>query len=208
MLDGVYIGLEFSKFYAGSINHRLLIFYPDGWVQDGMPGAGLDGFSFVSYRSNPTNQGSVGRYRVEGMQISMIWQEWPTDREFIRLDVNAADFREPSVYIAACRCTGTRFAGVYEWDEKSTLEFSLEGTFVDRRVIDQLDTDLGFFNTPRVRHGTYLIQNNSLILTYSDGQRLKTSFAASALGEQRQTVDWISIFSYQILYRRGYRPPP
>lgn len=206
MLDGVYVGLQSSHMF-GSIDHRFLIFYADGWVMDGMPEDGLDGFNFSAYARDPHHRGQIGRYRADGALVSIVWQDSPANREFVQRDERAADLRGPSVYIPLCRCNGTRFAGAYEWDN-GTLQFALDGTFVDRGVIDQLVTAWGFFNHPRVRRGTYAIQNNTLFLAYSDGQRFKTSFAAPAAQLSNQTFTWISVFSFQTLYRQGYQPTP
>jgi hypothetical protein len=205
MLDGAYDALVIGT--GGHVDHRFLIFYPDGRVMNGMPEEGLEGFSFAAFAADPKNQNELGRYRVDGEQINIVWEDWPGHRDVVQ-HREGVDVGYPDVYIPLCRCDGERFSGLYKWDYQSGIEFSLDGGFVDHGVIDQLDVDLGFFNQPRVRRGTYRIHDYSLYLDFQDGQHLKTSFGAPAFQESRHVFNWISIYGYQILHREGYQPPP
>lgn len=205
MLDGPYDALVIGT--GGRVGHRFLVFYPDGRVMNGMPVEGLEGFNFAAFAGDSTNQNDLGRYRVDGEQISIEWANWPGHRDVVQRR-DGVDVGAPDVYVPLCRCDGERFSGLYMWDTQSGLEFSPDGGFVDHGVIDQLDVDLGFFNAPRVRRGTYRIRGFTLYLDFQDGQHLKTSFGAPAFQEGSHAFNWISIYGYQILHREGYQAPP
>jgi hypothetical protein len=205
-LDGVYAALVIGTF-SNHVEHRFLVFYPDGWVLNSMPEGGLEGFNFAAFAADTSNRGLIARYRVDGEQVNMVWQDWAGRRDVVRHQ-EGTDVGAPNVYVPMCRCDGERFSGTYLWDYQSGIEFTLDGTFVDRGVIDQLDTDLGQYNQPRVRRGTYRIHNYSLYMDFEDGQHRKTSFAAPAFQQSVHHYNWIAIYRWQILHRRGYQPPP
>ena len=202
-LDGAYVGLR-GAVYETRLEHDFLVFYPDGTVTRHFPEEGLDGFDVTAWRRSEQDNSLVGRYRARGDQIDIIWDDSPDDRWSIRRDEHAADIHGVHVYIPLCRCNGVRLAGTYVWGS-NTLQFFPDGTFADNGVVEALLS----INVehPRFGRGTYTLQNNSVTLTYSDGRRIKRSFAAPAVQERSQHFDWI-VIDQITLYRQGYRPAP
>lgn len=199
MLDGAYNALTIGT--GGHVTRRFLIFYPDGRVMNGMPEQGLEGFNVGGFFAKSGNEVDKGRYKVNGQQIFIVWQYWRDHQDTVSYQ-NDGDLGSPNVYIPLCRCDGERFSGLYMWDTRSGIEFFPNGSLVDHGVIDQLDTELGHFNNPRVRRGNYHVQNFTLYLDFQDGQHLKTSFGAPAFQAGNHVYNWISIYGYQILHRQ------
>ena len=199
MLDGVYNALTIGT--GAHVIRRFLIFYPDGRVMNGMPEQGLEGFNVGAFFAKSGNEVDKGRYHVEGQQILIGWQYWPDHQDTVSYQT-VGDLGSPDVYIPLCRCDGERFSGLYMWDTRSGIEFFPNGSFVDHGVIDQLDTELGHFTNPRVRRGSYRVQNFTLYLDFQDGQHLQTSFGAPAFQAGNHAYNWISIYGYQILHRQ------
>jgi hypothetical protein len=188
MLDGVYVGLGFG----GSglhIEHEFFVFSPDGLVLGDLPEGGLAGTSIAALARSHTDKSLVGQYRVSGNQIEIAWQD--SRRQSVTFDDTSAEVTGLHHYTPACHCDGAKFFGVYTWD-KFALQFSPDGSFNDYGAVDAVLTST---EHPRPGRGTYMIQDNTLFLSYADGRRLRKSFAAPAVEEGRQSFSWIAIMS-------------
>lgn len=207
-LEGIYIGYSISG--SGRAGLRRLHFNPDGWVVKDVPQEGMINFDFTAYRNAPdTNRGWVGRYRVEGNDINIVWQDYTEDRELIHRNEGSA---KPGLnrYIPMCRCTGKKFSGKYLFGLKSSgqyMQFFPDGTFMDHQVLDQLLVPSAFYDHPRIQRGTYSIQSQTIIFTFSDGRRGMRTFYAPKAQENGQVFDFIGL-GWQTLYEENYVESP
>lgn len=208
MLEGIYMG--FGLDYNGHVGMKRLNFNPDGWVVKDVPQEGMIGFDFTAYRNAPsTNRSWVGRYRVDGNQINILWQDYADNRQIIKR--NEAAF-SPGVdtYVPMCRCTGKKFSGKYNFGLASSgqyVEFSSDGTFVDHQVLDQMLVPNAFFSSPRTQRGTYSIQHQTIIFTFSDGRRGMRTFYAPKAQEGGPMFDYIGL-GWHVMYEQHHVSEP
>lgn len=206
-LEGIYIGMALSGTRAGP---RRLHFNRDGWVVKDVPQEGMIGFNFTAYRNDPnTNRSWVGRYRLDGDQINILWQDYTEDREVI-----ARNETSPSpginVYVPMCLCTGTRFSGKYNWGLTGSgqyLQFSTDGTFVDHGVLDQMLVPNPYYEHPRTQRGTYAIQSQTIVFTFADGRRGMRTFYAPKAQKSKRLFDFIGL-GWHMLYEEHYQAQP
>ena len=200
-IEGIYV--SFSLDASGGLGAKPLLFSPDGWVVKNVPKDGMIGFDFTANRNDPnTNRSWVGRYRVDGNQISIQWQDYAGDRQVITRNESSAN-PGLDVYVPMCRCTGKRFSGSYNWGVTGAgqyLQFSADGTFIDHQVMDQMIVPSAFYEHPRIQQGTYSIQNQTMIFTFADGRRAMRTFYAPKAQENNRTFDWINLGGHS-LYR-------
>jgi hypothetical protein len=128
MLEGIYIGLALDHSKMG---HRNYYFTADGWVINNIPRVNMDNFDMTAYRKGPSNKLFIGRYRVDGNQIHIVWANNADRRDVIKFSETAGD---PGIdtYIPTCRCTGKRFSGKYHWSsptDQRYVQFFRDGTF-------------------------------------------------------------------------------
>lgn len=193
-LEGIYVGFGLGA--GGHMGTKTLLFSADGWVVKNVPDEGMIGFDFTANRNDPnTNRSWVGRYRVQGNQISILWQDYQDDRQVITR--NEASFSPGlDIYVPMCRCTGRKFSGKYNWGLASSgqyIQFFPDGTFLDHKVLDQMLVPNAFYDRPRTQHGTYSIQSQTMIFTFADGRRGMRTFYAPKAQEKGQTFDWIGL---------------
>jgi len=207
-LEGIYVGFKGNA--GGRAVLARLHFNPDGWVVKDVPQEGMIGFDFTAYRNDPnTNRSWVGRYRVEGKQISILWQDYPDDRTVITRNESSA-YPGLDVYVPMCLCTGKKFSGKYNWGLAGSgqyLEFSPDGTFTDHQVLDQMLVPSPYFDRPRVRNGTYSIESQTMIFNFADGSRGMRTFYAPKVQEKGPRFDWIGL-GWHALYEERYHPEP
>jgi hypothetical protein len=213
-LDGIYAALRSSDVYANTINHDYLVFLPDGSVMRSLPPEGLDGFDFQAYtRAQASSKYWTGRYRADGNDIEIAWNNSPDNREYVKRNEQGSEVGR--TYIPLCRCNGKRFAGAYllGGDTPLAMQFSLDGTFADNGVAD----DRGYFpdsfsynRRPGLRpgRGTYEIKNYTIVMRYTDGRVLRKAFLAPAVQEASQVFDWIAFTNINNMYRQGYQRVP
>jgi hypothetical protein len=207
MLEGVYVGYHIS---AGRAGLRRLHFNPDGWVVKDVPEEGMIGFDFTAYRkARNTNRSWVGRYRVDGDKINIVWQDYTDDRELLTLKEDSA---KPGIdtYVPMCLCTGKKFSGKYNYGLKGAgqyLQFSADGTFVDHKVLDQMLVPNSFYDHPRIRHGTYSIRSQTIIFKFGDGQRGTRTFIAPKAQAKGSRFDFIGL-GWQTLYEEHHVDEP
>lgn len=209
-LDGIYVALDvaFQKI-------RRLNFSPDGWVVKDIPQESMIGFNFTAYRMDRnTNRNFVGRYQVDGDTINIDWQDFrgpafPPSREVVKRDEVSAHPMSPvgwDTFIPMCRCTGKKFSGTYIWGQPAAgqyLQFFPDGTFLDHGVTDQLIVPSPFYLHPRIQRGTYSIQSQTMIFTFTDGRRATRTFIAPKAEENEAMFDWIGL-GWQQLYEQNY----
>ena len=105
-----------------------------------------------------------------------------------------------------CRCTGKRFSGTYIWGQPAAgqyLQFFADGTFLDHGVRDQLISPSPFYLHPRMLRGTYSIQSQTMIFSFTDGHRGTRTFMAPKAEENEMMFDWIGL-GWQQLYEQNY----
>jgi hypothetical protein len=193
-LEGIYVA--FSLDASGSVSARPLLFNSDGWVVKNVPRDGMIGFDFSANRNDTnTNRSWVGRYQVDGDQVSIVWQDYADDRWVVKRNESSAN---PGwdVYVPMCTCTGKRFSGTYNWGVTGSgqyLQFSSDGTFLDHQVLDQVMIPNAFYEHPRTQQGTYTIQDQTMIFTFSDGRRGMKTFYAPKAEEHATTFNWINL---------------
>lgn len=211
MLDGFYVGGAVEGGYGRmGIGRVPLYFSPDGWVLKINLNDSMIGFDVTAYRNKPdTNRSWVGRYRVEGNDIHILWQDYTEHRDLIHRNEAAAN-PGLDVFVPSCRCTGKHFAGKYNYGLANSgqyIQFFPDGTFSDHGVTDQMIVPNPFFDRPRNQRGTYNIQNQSIIFAYADGHRAMKTFTAPKAQENAGIFDWIGL-GIQTLYEEHYQAQP
>jgi hypothetical protein len=205
MLNGVYAGFH-RRTYSVGFDPRFLVFYPNGWVIY-LPESGLAGFDLNAYLNDPrVDKALIGHYRDYGKYISIIWQDSPDHRDQLGHNENGGLGGFDS-YSPSAPTNELRFSGVYLWGSPNGIQFNPDGTFFDQRAIDTLILPNPHFNNPRSMGGTYQTQENTILLTYQDGSRIRTSFVAPAHQKNGQTFDWIALHG-SFLYRQGFQAQP
>jgi len=207
-LEGIYVGYALGG--GGHMGIHRLHFNPDGWVVKDVPQEGMIGFDFTAYRNDAnTNRSWVGRYRLDGNQINIAWQDYADDRQVIKR--NETSFTPGiDVYIPMCRCTGKKFSGKYNWGLAGSgqyLQFSSDGTFLDHGVLDQMLVPNPYYEHPRTQHGTYAIQSQTVVFTFADGRRGMRTFYAPKAQEHGGIFDWIGL-GWHILYEEHHVNEP
>jgi hypothetical protein len=206
-LEGIYMGYEIHGGHAGL---KRLHFNSDGWVVKDILQEGMIGFDFTAYRNRPdTNRSWVGRYRVDGDQIIILWQDYTDDRQVIKRNETSP---KPGidVYVPMCRCTGLKFSGKYNFglaNSAQYIQFMPDGTFLDRGVLDQMLVPNPYFEHPRTQRGTYTIQSQTVIFTFADGRRGMRTFYAPKAQQPARLFDFIGL-GWHILYEDHYQNEP
>lgn len=210
MLAGVYVSTATSDLKPANTQY---LFYPDGLVMNGLPQEGMLGFDFSHYRpQNNPDRNWVGRYKVEGDFIQIVWINQFSDPS--KPDVverNEVSAHPPlrfgaRVFIPMCRCTGKRLSGTYRWGAPAAdqfVQFFPDGTFIDHRVMDQMIVPSPFFEHPRIQRGTYEIARQTIVFTFADGHRGARTFLAPKVQQDNPTFDWISL-GWHMMFEEGY----
>jgi hypothetical protein len=198
-LEGIYVAFALDA--SGNGSAKSLLFSQDGWVVKNIPGEGMIGFDFTANRNDPnTNRSWVGRYQVNGNQITILWQDYPNDRQVITRNESSAN-PGIDVYVPMCRCTGKKFSGTYDWGVAGGdqyLQFFADGTFIDHKTLDQMIVPSAFYSNPRIQQGTYSIQSQTMIFTFADGRRAMRTFYAPKAQEHSQTFGWIDLGGHSL----------
>ena len=208
MLEGFYVGGSVTG--SGRISIGSLYFSPDGWVVKINLNDSMIGFDLTAYRnSKNTNRSWVGRYRVDGNDIHILWQDYTEHRDLIHRNEASA---HPGLnsFVPTCRCTGKHFAGKYNYGLATSgqyLQFFADGTFIDHGVTDQMIVPSAFYEHPRTQRGTYAIQSQTMIFGFADGHRGMRTFIAPKAQEKGPTFDWIGL-GIDTLYEEHYQSEP
>jgi len=197
-LAGVYVGFGLDHSHMGS---RQYYFTADGWVINNIPRVNMDNFDMTAYRNDPSNKLFIGRYRVDGNQIHIVWANNADRRDVIKFSESAAN---PGIdtYIPTCQCTGKRFSGKYHWSsptDQRYVHFLPDGTFLDHGLTDQVvgvpnpHGYSGITDPPRNFRGTYSIQNQRLTFNFADGKRATVAFIAPKAIEKAPAFEWFGL---------------
>ena len=197
-LEGVYVGFGLDHSHMGS---RQYYFTADGWVINNIPRVNMDNFDMTAYRNDPSNKLFIGRYRVDGNQIHIVWANNADRRDVIKFSESAAN---PGIdtYIPTCQCTGKRFSGKYHWSsptDQRYVHFLPDGTFLDHGLTDQVvgvpnpHGYSGITDPPRNFRGTYSIQNQRLTFNFADGKRATVAFIAPKAIEKAPAFEWFGL---------------
>jgi hypothetical protein len=193
-LEGFYVGMSLG--YGGRVGRNPLYFSPDGWVVKIDLNNSMVGFDLTRYRNaKDTNRSWVGRYRVDGNQINILWQDYTEHRDVIQRN-EASAHPGLDTYVPMCRCTGLRFSGKYNYGLAGAgkyMQFFPDGTFIDHGVLDQKLLPNPYYEHPRTQRGTYTIQSQTMIFNFSDGHRGMQTFMGPKAQEKRQLFDWITL---------------
>ena len=211
MLAGVYVSTASSDLRPSNTQ---FLFYPDGFVMNGVPQEGMLTFDFNHYRmENNPDHNWVGRYKAEGDTIQILWINQFTDPAKPDIILRNETSAHPPLsigsrtFIPMCRCTGKVLSGTYRWGAPGAdqyIQFLPNGTFIDHRVTDQLIVPSRFYDHPRIQNGTYQIARQTLILTFADGHRGTRTFLAPKVQQDNSTFDWISL-GIHMLFEENYR---
>ncbi len=209
MLAGVYVSTVDSNLRPANSQY---IFYPDGFVMNGIPPEGMLAFDFNHYhQENNPERNWVGRYKVEGDIIQILWINQFTDPAkpdiILRNETSAHPPVSPGprIFIPMCRCTGKQLSGVYHWNAGTAdqyIQFFPNGTFIDHGVTDQLIVPSRFYDHPRIQNGTYQIARQTIIFAFADGHRATRTFLAPKVQEGGPTFDWISLGRHMFFEER------
>lgn len=207
-LEGFYVGMSLG--YGGRVGRNPLYFSPDGWVVKIDLSNSMVGFDLTAYRNaKDTNRSWVGRYRVDGSQINILWQDYTEHRQVIKR--NEASARPGlDIYVPICRCSGKRFSGKYNYGLATSgqyMEFFPDGTFIDHGVTDQMLIPNPYYEHPRTQRGTYAIQSQTMVFNFADGHRGMRTFLAPKAQEKGQVFDWINLGG-DSLYEQHYVNEP
>ena len=209
-LAGVYVATAGADARPSNTQY---LFYPDGYVMNGVPQSGLLNFDLSHYRREDIHENyyRVGRYKVEGDTIKILWIDQFTDPMkpdvITRNETSAHPAFEVGnqIFIPMCHCSGKRLSGLYRWGgpgQDQYIQFFPDGTFLDHRSTDELLVIT--FEHPRIQRGTYQIADQTIIFSFSDGHRGTTSFLAPKAQKDNPTFDWIS-FGWHMFFEEGYR---
>ena len=70
---------------------RLYYVTADGWVINNSPRINMDNFDMTAYRNDPSNKLFIGRYRVDGNQIHIVWANNADRRDVIKFSESDAN---------------------------------------------------------------------------------------------------------------------
>ena len=198
VLEGIYVGFSLGSSHMGN---RQYYFTADGWVINNIPLVNMDNFDMTAYRNNPSNKLFIGRYRVDGNQIHIVWANNADRRDVIKYDEAAAN---PGIntYIPTCRCTGRRFSGKYHWSsptDERYVQFFPDGTFFDHGLTDQV-VDVpnphgyrGITDPLRSFRGTYSVRNQRMTFHFADGKQATVAFIAPKALERAPAFEWFGL---------------
>jgi hypothetical protein len=197
-LEGIYVGFSLDYSHQGS---REYYFTADGWVINNIPYVNMDNFDMTAYRNDPSNKLFIGRYRVDGNQIHIVWANSGTRRDVIKFDDKAS---EPGIdlYVPTCVCNGQKLSGKYHWGsptDKRYVQFFPDGTFFDHGLTDQVVGEpnphgyAGITDPPRNFRGTYSVHNQKLTFHFADGKHVSVAFIAPRALKHARSFGWMGL---------------
>jgi len=197
-LEGIYVGFGLDRSHMGQHTYY---FTADGWVINNIPLVNMDNFDMTAYRNDSSNKLFIGRYRVDGNQIHIVWANNADRRDVIKYNETSAS---PGIdtYIPTCRCTGKKFSGKYHWaspTDQRYIQFFPDGTFFDHGLTDQVvgvpnpHGYSGITDPPRNFRGTYSVRNQRLTFNFADGKQSTVAFIAPKALEKAPAFEWIGV---------------
>lgn len=178
--SGIYMGIGRTGFgVRASVGAKFLTFFSNGLLYFTRPPQGLYGFDPKAESRLAPNYWAVFQVRDSSMLLTL--PRTPNDPPTI-LPIKDGSVRYMQTdYSRVDPCDGLRLAGTYRRDGWRTLSepgrkgitLTADGKFQDEAVIRAAGFDfVGDKTVDRTPgSGTYNIQQNSLILSYSDGRK-------------------------------------
>lgn len=162
-------------------------FFPDGRCYYSMPTEGLDNFNYDYVR--PMNELWGCTYQLKGDEGTIAWGTGGTTLAFRRSGRSLLMGRNADAYEPLDPCNGLKLEGLYKRDDwqdeisvKAGITFSRDGTFVDEGFLAGAISTWWRAGGGLVEaqfapgRGTYRVANNSLVLLYSDGRKIRANF--------------------------------
>lgn len=162
-------------------------FFPDGRCYYSMPTEGLDNFNYDYVRG--MNALWCCTYTLKGDEGTITWGEGGTTVGFRRSGRRLLIGRSADAFDPLDPCDGLKLDGTFkraDWQEpnssKEGISFSRDGAFVDEGFLGGAITswwwaDRGLADAEFAPgRGTYRLANNSLILLYADGRKVRANF--------------------------------
>jgi hypothetical protein len=162
-------------------------FFPDGRCYYSMPTEGLDNFSYDYVKG--MNDLWCCTYKLEGDTGVITWGTGGTTVPFRRVGRTLAIKTDADVYELLDPCDGLTLEGTFrrhDWQEENSskegITFSHDGTFVDEGFLGGAISTWWWADRGLVPaefppgNGTYRVANNSLVLLYADGRKVRANF--------------------------------
>lgn len=199
-ISGIWQGLSMSVGAAkpgaelgAELNVKQLIFFSNGQAYFGknFPMEGLDELNtWVAAENNRRDWGSYTFNNGRG-DLKMPYGDIPLrlDKDKLVITTNKADH----TYIKQNPVDGVRFNGSYIMSESygiiPAISFTPDGKFIDKgavRVLYHEYTDC--LNEALIPgSGTYEVKNNSLVLSYTDGRKIKIAITGSGFDKNNSS---------------------
>jgi hypothetical protein len=190
--SGIYVGIYNPPpgVAINSVQEAFVTFLPDGHVYWTLPPEGLLYFDpQVAQRAYPDDWGT---YKIVGNQIQITLGRNNLRRVFVRegnklkLQDYESQYRAALTYTYSPLATGDglKLEGTYKrWAEAPGITFSKDGRFSDEGAFRNFGTigrpdGTTYQDDGRGGSGTYLIEQNTLELSYSDGRVKRFAFTA------------------------------
>jgi hypothetical protein len=167
--------------------HTYWCFFPGGRCYYSMPTEGLDNFNYDYVRG--MNALWCCTYTLKGDDGMITWGTGGTTVGFRRNGRTLLIGRTSDAYEPLEPCDGLRLEGTFkreDWQDanspKEGITLSREGTFVDEGFLAGAISSWWWADRGLVEatfapgRGTYRLANNSLVLLYADGRRVRANF--------------------------------
>ena len=193
-ISGVYHRLGLAKELnlaqartVASAKHTYWCFFPDGRCYYSMPAEGLDNFNYQYVKGmNPL---WCSTYKLKGDEGTITWGTGGSTVPFRRASEKLIIGRESDVYELLNPCNGFHLQGKYrreDWNDpyspKEAISFSQDGTFDDEGFLGGAISTWWWAGRGLVNakftsgSGRYHVANNSLVLLYTDGRKVRANF--------------------------------
>lgn len=162
-------------------------FFPDGRCYYSMPTEGLDNFNYDYVRG--MNALWCCTYTLKGEEGVIAWGTGGTTAGFRRSGRTLLIGRTADAFEPLDPCDGLRLEGTFKregWQDENMpragITFSRDGTFVDEGFLNAAISSWWWADRGLVEakfapgRGTYRLADNSLVLLYSDGRKVRANF--------------------------------
>jgi len=169
------------------VKHTYWCFFPDGRCYYSMPTEGLDNFNYDYVKG--MNDLWCCTYKLNGDEGIITWGTGGTTVNFRRSGKALLIGRTSDAHELLDPCNGLKLEGTFkreDWQDeissKQGITFSRDGTFIDEGFLSgAISTwwwaDRGLESVEfSPGKGTYRVTNNSLVLIYADGRKVRADF--------------------------------
>ena len=174
-----------SKRYGDPYTYMVL--FADGSVYDSLPKQGLNNVTLEQLRlKSPDYYFAKYKETPDGLELS--WLDGRTTT------------LTPNVEQLLPACNQVILDGVYKRspDERPSLVFSQDGTFVDTGILSRIDEDYVAEDSFPKGVGVYQINNHSLILKYNHGYMTQLSFFVTVEESDKRSPQTIYINTFSL----------